>query len=117
MARVRATAKGKAVSKIYVLKDPFTHDVRYVGVTSKALTERLRQHIYCATRQGGRGGKTPRDRWIRKLAKSGVSPVIEILETVTGEWQEREIYWIKYHKTYGSKLTNATIGGMGVKRK
>lgn len=103
--------------KIYVLRDPFTHEILYVGKTTKSLTERLEQHLYCATGRGRKKGKTPRDKWIRRLAKKGVAPTIEILEAVTGDWQERERYWIKYHKTYGAKLTNSTIGGLGVIKK
>jgi hypothetical protein len=105
--------------KIYTLRDPLTHEIAYVGKTSKTLTERLEQHIYCATGRGRKNGKTPRDKWIRRLARCGARPVIEILETVTGDWQERETYWIKYYNSYkakSNKLKNATIGGLGVRK-
>lgn len=98
--------------KIYALKDPLTHKVKYVGKTSAPLNERLRQHVYCAVK-----GATKRDGWIRELNKAGMLPVIDIIETVTGDWQERERYWIKYYKAMGEELRNDTIGGNGVIRK
>ncbi len=36
----------KARTSIYVLKNPDTNEIRYVGKTSKDLNHRLQQHIY-----------------------------------------------------------------------
>lgn len=36
----------KTRTSIYVLKDPSTDEIRYVGKTSKSLNRRLQQHIY-----------------------------------------------------------------------
>jgi hypothetical protein len=102
--------------KIYALKDPNTFEVKYVGKTQATLRLRLDQHMSAAFR-----GKrmTPKDAWLYDLILNDREPIIEIIETVTGNWQEREQYWIKYYKTFngaGKPLTNATIGGMGVRR-
>lgn len=36
---------------IYVLKDPKTNDIRYVGKTTNDINIRLSQHIYSASKQ------------------------------------------------------------------
>lgn len=97
--------------KIYVLKDPRTYEVRYVGQTAATLPLRLYQHVCFA-----KAGVGPRDKWIRGLKRQELEPIIELLEHVTGDWQESERYWIQYYKNMGNKLTNGTVGGRGVKK-
>lgn len=103
------------IIKIYALKDPLTHKVEYVGKTGDNLKLRLDQHI-CKAKQAD--AKGPRDKWIRTLLAQNMRPVIDIIETVTGDWQERERYWIAYYKnSMGHKLKNGTLGGLGVQTK
>ena len=107
------------INKIYTLRDPITYQVEYVGMTAGTLQARLEQHIR-SSKVNGHLKKGARDRWISQLERRGLQPVIELLETVTGDWQERERYWIQYYNVYkedGGDLTNATIGGRGVIRK
>lgn len=93
---------------IYVLVDPRTpDDVRYVGKTVSPLRQRLASHIY--NREPSRVV-----RWIAKLARQGVRPVIREIERGTDpDWQSREQYWIRWHRERGFRLCNLTDGGDG----
>lgn len=92
--------------KIYVLKDYFTQEVRYVGVTTKLLRQRLSQHLYDAKKKG-----THKRNWINSLLKKDVKPTIELLEICNYKnWEEREIHWISNY----NNLTNTREGGAGV---
>ncbi len=92
---------------IYVLKDPETGEVRYVGKTKTSLKQRLYNHL---------GDKSTHHRscWIKSLKNRNLKPVIESIELVSDEtWAEREIYWIQYYKDLGAKLVNSNDGGKG----
>lgn len=95
---------------IYVLKDPRTGEVRYVGKTKNSLRKRLTDHIYDSKRH-----KNRRANWIKSLAKKGLEPIIELIETVSSgeDWAEREKYWIKWYRGNGCNLLNMTDGGEG----
>lgn len=91
---------------IYVLKEPLSLNIRYVGVTCTTLSARLSQHIY-DSKKGG----TYKRNWIQSLIKKDLKPLIEVIEECNFEnYQEREIYWISYY----DDLTNTDIGGNGV---
>jgi hypothetical protein len=91
---------------IYVLKDPNTLEIRYVGVTCTSLSSRLAQHIYDSKKSG-----TYKRNWIGQLLKNNTKPIIEIIEECTYlDYQEREIYWISFY----DNLTNTDKGGNGV---
>lgn len=93
--------------KIYCLKHPETLEVRYVGVTSNSIKNRLYQHIYSAKHRRG----TRVSKWIYSLIKQDLLPLIEVLEIVSEDfWEEREIYWISKF----SNLTNISKEGKGV---
>lgn len=93
--------------KIYVLKEPDTLKIRYVGMTSKTLKQRLRKHLDNAL-------YTKHNlhlcNWFLKYYKRDQLPIIELLEVCAKEnWQEREKYWI----TQFEDLLNSTEGGEG----
>lgn len=91
---------------IYVLKEPITLDIKYVGVTCTSLNARLSQHIY-DSKKGG----TYKRNWISKLVKENLKPLIEVIEVCNYlNYQEREIYWISFY----DNLTNTDKGGNGV---
>lgn len=95
------------VIQIYVLKEPDSLKIRYVGMTSKSLKQRLRKHLDNAL-------YTKHNlhlcNWILKYYKNNNLPIIELKEVCTKEnWQEREKYWINYYPD----LLNATNGGEG----
>lgn len=56
---------------VYLLKDPDTKEVRYVGV-SHAPTLRLEQHMYYT-------GGVRRQAWMDGLIKRGLSPILVVL--------------------------------------
>lgn len=64
---------------IYALADPNTHEVRYVGQTSRTLAKRLYDHMTAARRNV----RTPLYDWIRRLSPE--RPVIVLLQTVHNE--------------------------------
>lgn len=93
---------------IYLLLDPVTGEIRYVGWTAKALATRLRQHLRdrCACH---------RTWWIRGLLHQGLRPQIQLLQAVPSEqWAEAERYWIAHFRDAGCPLTNGTLGGEGM---
>jgi hypothetical protein len=101
---------GKATS-IYVLIDPRTDQVRYVGKTVKPLKDRLSNHLTMARR-----GKLQRvARWVRGLLLDNIRPEIIEVELVpaAGDWVEAERHWIGYFRFLGADLVNQTAGGEG----
>lgn len=91
---------------IYVLKHPITKKIRYVGVTTKSLNQRLSQHIYSKKRIG-----TKVSKWIKKLSISKLNPIIELIEVCDStNWEIREKYWISHFPN----LLNQHEGGKGI---
>jgi hypothetical protein len=103
------TPQGNLVPKttfIYVLIDPETQEIRYVGKANN-LRGRLSKHL----RQTD---DTYKQRWIHDLQSRGLKPVIQAIEEVSiGLWPERERYWIDYYRAQGCHLTNTARGGLG----
>ena len=97
-------------TKVYILKDPTNEDIRYVGITTKTLEERLKGHLNdVKTRPDLNYHKI---NWIKKLQKGGKIPIIEQIDELDTleEAKEKEIEYIaKYKKEYN--LTNCTLGG------
>jgi len=100
---------------IYVLKDPLTYEVRYVGKTTLPLSYRLTDHVST--------GKKPtnyRTFWIKSILKQGLRPLIEELDScVWEESQQLEIDYIREYRLLGYNLVNLSDGGegsLGVKR-
>lgn len=95
---------------IYILNDPITNDVRYVGKSNNPKS-RLSHHILKAKSNK----HTHLKKWISKLLAINLKPILNIIEIVDIEiWQKREIYWIKYFKDKGCNLCNHTSGGEGL---
>lgn len=93
--------------KIYVLKDPNTLEIRYVGKTVRSLSRRLGNHV--ANAKGHKHNKHL-SHWILKLLTEGKRPIIEMIEECDHTiWQEREKFWISQY----SNLINLTEGGDG----
>lgn len=101
---------------IYALIDPRDNIVRYVGVT-KNVYSRLKEHTKSSSKKDDKG------EWIAELDKLGLSPELEILETINvepGEVEsdidvialEREKYWINRFLELGVPLLNI----MGITR-
>jgi len=83
--------------KIYVLKNPETNKIHYVG-RSVNPNGRYRVHIHLALKSKHKNRK---DAWICGLLNKNLRPTMEIIETVKQtEAIEREKFWIEeYRKT------------------
>src|SRR4051812_33747658 len=91
-----------AIYKIYVLKNPFTDEVFYVGQTMKLLEERLYQHM------AQDGSNTLKVAYIKAIVEQGGKPIIEAIETIKTTCyidkmavNEKEIVWIRHYKSIG----------------
>jgi len=100
------------MNKIYVLLDPISEEVMYVGQTSNRLNDRLCSHLWEAKKSGR---KNKRLAWLRSLLNKNLTPIIKELETVPNreEANKREIFWIDYWKKINPKLKNQQPGGEG----
>lgn len=98
-------------TKIYVLKEPDSLDIRYVGKTVNSLLSRLGSHISDAKNQNINNHRV---NWLRKLINGGKLPVIEEIDKCPwNESQGLETYYISYYKNLGCNLVNETEGGEG----
>lgn len=96
---------------VYVLREPDTLEIRYVGKTCRGVALRLREHCTQSRRHG-----THHDYWIQSLLKKSLRPIAETIEVVPagGDWVEAEMRWIAHYRELGAKLVNSTDGGEGV---
>lgn len=92
---------------IYLLRDPDTDAVRYVGKTfyPPGNRARLRGHISNPTNEA-------MAKWIQSL--KGRKPMIQEIEEVTPSynWPSREKFWIRYYLDRGCNLLNVQSGGL-----
>jgi hypothetical protein len=95
-------------TNIYLLIDPITENVRYVGKSNNVLQR------YSAHLNNARKHQTHKLNWINSLKNKGLKPIIVVIDEVPlEEWQFWEMYWISQMKTYGFNLINYTLGGEG----
>jgi hypothetical protein len=94
------------VTSIYVLMDPVTAEVRYVGKTVRPVARRLDAH--CSDARCG--VETHLARWIRQL---GARPAVMVVEQCGADWADREAWWIAVYQAAGAPLCNLTSGGEG----
>lgn len=100
---------------VYVLSDPRTGAVRYVGVTGvRSPLDRLRSHIAEALR----GGTSARCDWIRSVLDDGLEPTITVVDRTEGDRREarpvvlqRETAWIEHFRRIGAALLNVKKSG------
>lgn len=99
---------------IYILIDPRTDEIRYVGKTEQSLSARINAHMQDKC-------KCHRVNWLNELKQEGLKPRAVVLTQIEifdeeGEriWQNEEMWWIRKLKEMGARLTNNTIGGDGV---
>lgn len=94
---------------IYILVEPITNQVRYIGKTIQLLNKRLSAHL-CESNKSN----TKKNTWLKNLKKRGLKPKIEELDIVPeSEWSFWEQYWICQFKTWGFELKNTDEGGKG----
>jgi hypothetical protein len=93
--------------KIYALKDPTNLEIRYIGVTTQKLSQRLSNHVYYSKKRNC----THVHNWILNLIKNGKYPVIEQIDCANKDnWENVEKKWIASIEN----LTNLHEGGKGV---
>ena len=93
---------------IYTLSCPKTGAVRYVGATSQNPKTRLAGHRIDAKRHNSAIAK-----WITSLLVDKLEPIMNIIDSADNDtWQEKERYWIQWHKDEGYELTNSSDGGV-----
>lgn len=96
---------------IYVLKNPLSQDVLYVGRT-KNPKMRLSAHVSAAMKLSR--ANTRKNNRLRKLITTGATPVLEVVESGMGDSAEAERRWIATLRSQGIDLLNGTDGGEGV---
>jgi hypothetical protein len=97
--------------KFYVLVDPQSLKVRYVGVTAQSLEQRLFGHLNGARY---RRNKSMRAEWIRSLVHEGYCPLIRLLGYFPEHsWRFWESHLIELYRKLGYKLVNGDSGGGG----
>jgi len=96
-------------TNIYVLIDPRTDMVRYVGKANNII-QRYKAHINKA-----RDKNTHKRNWVEQLKKEGLKPIIEVVDVVpVDNWVFWEAYWVSQFRTWGFDLMNYTNGGDGL---
>ncbi len=93
-------------SLIYVLQDPVSFEIRYVGKSTCGIKRAYQPHTaWCR-------------QWINKLKRNGLEPLAIALQRWKYIDQESlsacERYWIAYFRALGCPLTNLTEGGEGI---
>lgn len=91
--------------KIYVLIDPITLIIKYIGQTTLALNKRLIGHL-------SQKSNDKRGTWIKSLKRRGLIPIIEELDSCDYEelnfW---ETHYIFLFRSWGFELKNSNFGG------
>lgn len=91
---------------IYILIDPISNQIRYVGKTTD-IKRRIKRHINERFLHN-----SYKDRWIRKLVDKNIYPEIEPIDEVPKDnWGYWEQFYISYFIFLGCSLTNGTSGG------
>jgi hypothetical protein len=91
--------------EIYYLSDPRTDAVRYVGKANNS-SERLKGHIRDSYRR-----HTAVYGWIQELLALGMVPIVSVVESGIGRWQEREKVHIAKMRCEVADLLNLSVGG------
>lgn len=95
---------------IYILKDPSTLAIRYVGKSINP-KERYRKHLFYSLYP-----RTHAECWVKSLVIKNLLPTMEIVACVQeGEWENTEREFILKYKNQGCDLTNIAEGGNGNK--
>ena len=91
--------------KIYILIDPNTNKIRYVGMTKLSLEHRLSLHLREKLKI------THKSYWINSLKKDNKKPIIQLIDNSDNleELANKEINWIQYYLKQGENLTNHII--------
>ena len=93
---------------IYILIDPITDDIRYVGQTKNDLLTRLNQHIRDSFNP--RRIPDPKEQWIIRLSHYNLKPRIEAVQELPDYCLgAAERYWFNRFKDSDCPLLNEKI--------
>lgn len=98
---------------IYVLVDPVSLKIRYIGRTRSSLTTRLGQHVSKARHNYD---NTHKSNWIRSLLKINSRPYIRKIAEIDG-WEESHILERSLINKYKDRLVNHDDRGEGGKQR
>lgn len=94
---------------VYTLHEPDTGELRYIGITQRALKERLWEHLKYQ-------GANYHGHWLARLRskqqRPSIKPLIQARNLDTACLLER--FFIASARHFGFRLTNACAGGEGV---
>jgi hypothetical protein len=99
-------------ARLYVLSDPRTGELRYVGWTSRTVAKRLTAHL----NEANGNGRHHRLNWLGLILAESLRPIIRtiaILETKQ-EAKRCEVAYISALRGRGHDLVNSTAGGDGL---
>ncbi len=89
------------------------NSIKYVGVTTRTISQRFYGHKYCCMHPEKRG--LPVHKWMYSEIQNGFEIKYKQIDTCKESlWEEKEKYWINYYKKLGFKLLNISNGGNGV---
>lgn len=102
--------KQELTFRIYCLKCPYTLKIKYIGVTSQELKDRLYKHIYEA-KSIKRNKKDLKSHWIREILKKGKRPIICLIEFANiKNYAIKELLW---QKRFEKELVNTKFSARG----
>jgi len=89
---------------VYVLIDPRTDEVAYIGITDD-VHGRLLDHLRSSN------DSSVKDKWVHRLRNMNLTPIMKVVEVVNARKaaEEREKYWIHYYLSQGVPLTNVRL--------
>jgi hypothetical protein len=91
------------IISIYVLRDPLSNVVRYVGQTQN-IKRRLYFHVYeCKLKRKYYSAK--KDKWIESLVKIGKMPVLEVIQQTRSPIEANKIEQ-EYINQFASTIFN-----------
>lgn len=94
---------------IYTLRDPRTHQIRYIGRTVNP-----RQRFSVHSSPSSRRKMFHRAEWLRSLHRAGVKPQMEVVSTANEQnWAYLERFHIALYRLLGCDLVNTVDGGRG----
>lgn len=98
--------------RIYVLCDPRSGEIRYLGITTLTVARRFSMHKSSVT--GGK--KSEIYEWMAALRTEGLEPIPHLVEDDVTD-PMREMYWIALLHDVGVALLNMDHGGTGKGKK
>ena len=95
---------------IYSLSEPDTKEIKYIGQTDN-INRIYNDHLTNSTNENSTEYNTYKSRWIRKLLKNNLKPIISIIESVNTleESNIMERFYIEKFTNEGFKLTNSYV--------